>query len=43
MNAPAAAPSFAVARQREVVDALNAVLPPGAVLFNEEDTRQFEC
>jgi glycolate oxidase len=43
MNAPAAAPSFAVARQREVVDALNAVLPPGAVLFNEEDTRPYEC
>ena len=43
MNAPAAAPSFAAARQREVVDALNAVLPAGAVLFNEEDTRPYEC
>ena len=42
MNAPAAAP-FAIARQREVVDALRAVLPPGAVLFNEEDTRPYEC
>lgn len=30
-------------RQREVVDALNAVLPKGAVLFNEEDTRPYEC
>ncbi|MFL6715376.1 MAG: FAD-linked oxidase C-terminal domain-containing protein [Burkholderiaceae bacterium] len=42
MNAPSEAP-FAAARQREVVDALNAVLPPGAVLFNEEDTRPYEC
>jgi len=44
MNAPAEAEApFAIARQREVVDALNAVLPPGAVLFNEEDTRPYEC
>ena len=42
MNAPETA-QFAVARQREVVDALRAVLPKGAVLFNEEDTRPYEC
>ena len=42
MNAPETA-QFAVARQREVVDALRAVLPRGAVLFNEEDTRPYEC
>jgi glycolate oxidase len=42
MNAPETA-QFAVTRQREVVDALRAVLPKGAVLFNEEDTRPYEC
>ena len=42
MNAPETA-QFAVARQHEVVDALRAVLPKGAVLFNEEDTRPYEC
>jgi glycolate oxidase len=30
-------------RQREVAAALRAVLPEGAVLFNEEDTRPYEC
>ena len=42
MNAPETA-QFALTRQREVVDALRAVLPRGAVLFNEEDTRPYEC
>jgi glycolate oxidase len=42
MNAPETA-QFTVPRQREVVDALRAVLPRGAVLFNEEDTRPYEC
>jgi glycolate oxidase len=42
MNAPSEAP-FTAARQREVVDALNAVLPRGAVLFDVEDTRPYEC
>jgi glycolate oxidase len=32
-----------VSRQRTVVDALSAVLPKGALLFNEEDTRPYEC
>src|SRR3569623_2820431 len=31
------------ARQREVAAALRAVLPEGSVLFNEEDTRPYEC
>ena len=42
MNAPSA-PGFAMARQREVVAALREVLPTAAVLFNEEDTRPYEC
>jgi glycolate oxidase len=42
MNALTEAP-FSPARQREVVAALRAVLPPGAVLFDEEDTRPYEC
>lgn len=42
MNAPTEAP-FALSRQREVVAALRAVLPEQAVLFNEEDTRPYEC
>ena len=40
MNAPETA-QFAISRQREVVDALRAVLPKCAVLFNEEDTRPY--
>jgi glycolate oxidase len=32
-----------VPRQREVVDALRAVLPARCILFNEEDTRPYEC
>ncbi|MDY7577961.1 FAD-linked oxidase C-terminal domain-containing protein [Herbaspirillum sp. RTI4] len=47
MNAPLtptqAAPAFSAARQREVVAALRAVLPSGCILFNEEDTRPYEC
>ncbi len=31
------------ARQAEVVAALRACLPPAAILWNEEDTRPFEC
>ena len=30
-------------RQRDVVAALNAFMPQGSVLFNEEDTRPYEC
>ena len=46
MNALTEAPAvaqFALSRQREVVDALRAVLPAHCVLFNEEDTRPYEC
>ena len=46
MNAPTEAPviaQFALSRQREVVAALRAVLPAHCVLFNEEDTRPYEC
>jgi len=46
MNVPAessAAPSFPAARQRQVAAALRVVLPAHAVLFNEEDTRPYEC
>ncbi|MCA1326931.1 FAD-linked oxidase C-terminal domain-containing protein [Herbaspirillum sp. alder98] len=42
MNAPVT-PSFAPARQREVVDALRRVVPAQCVLFDEEDTRPYEC
>ncbi|MFJ3056498.1 FAD-linked oxidase C-terminal domain-containing protein [Herbaspirillum sp. NPDC087042] len=42
MNAPAQ-PSFAPARQREVVDALRRAVPAHCVLFDEEDTRPYEC
>ena len=42
MNASIQAP-FTLSRQREVVAALRAVLPEHAVLFNEEDTRPYEC
>jgi glycolate oxidase len=34
---------FPIARQREVVAALRALLPEHCVLFNEEDTRPYEC
>ncbi|PUA20583.1 FAD-linked oxidase C-terminal domain-containing protein [Glaciimonas sp. PCH181] len=46
MNAPEKsleAPAFTAERQRQVAAALRAVLPPHAVLFNEEDTRPYEC
>ncbi len=48
MNAPVAetvlaTPAFSPERQREVAAALRAQLPEGAVLFNEEDTRPYEC
>lgn len=34
---------FSVARQREVAAALRMLLPERCVLFNEEDTRPYEC
>ncbi|MGS0743515.1 FAD-linked oxidase C-terminal domain-containing protein [Glaciimonas sp. GG7] len=46
MNAPAQSletPAFTAERQRQVAAALRAVLPVHAVLFNEEDTRPYEC
>ena len=42
MNAPTDI-AFKLSRQREVVAALRDVLPASAVLFNEEDTRPYEC
>ncbi|MEY5002967.1 MAG: hypothetical protein RL678_776 [Pseudomonadota bacterium] len=42
MNAPQE-PVFTLARQREVVAALQAALPKHAVLHQEEDTRPYEC
>jgi glycolate oxidase len=42
MNSPAE-PLFSTERQREVVAALRAVLPESCVLFDEEDTRPYEC
>ncbi|MDB5797770.1 MAG: glycolate oxidase subunit GlcD [Paucimonas sp.] len=42
MNAPIA-PPFTAARQLQVVEALRAIVPPQCVLFNEEDTRPYEC
>jgi glycolate oxidase len=41
MNAPVS--SFTPQRQREVVAALRRLLPEQCVLFNEEDTRPYEC
>ena len=48
MNAPVdnqhlSRPAFTLERQREVVAALRAVMPAHCVLFNEEDTRPYEC
>jgi glycolate oxidase len=42
MNAPSQT-RFTIERQREVVTALRALLPEGCLLFNEEDTRPYEC
>jgi glycolate oxidase len=42
MNAPVQA-TVSIDRQREVVAALRALLPARCVLFNEEDTRPYEC
>lgn len=42
MNA-ISAPPFTAEYQRTVVDALRAVLPERSVLFDEEDTRPYEC
>lgn len=35
--------AFTAERQREVVAALRALLPSNCILFNEEDTRPYEC
>jgi glycolate oxidase len=50
MNAPipdtnsAATPApFTAARQQQVANAMRAVLPAHCVLYNEEDTRPYEC
>lgn len=42
MHAPVV-PLFSPERQREVVAALKAVVPVQCVLFDEEDTRPYEC
>ena len=42
MNAPTE-PTFTLERQREVVAALRNLLPADCILFNEEDTRPYEC
>ena len=42
MNAPVT-PTFAPARQQQVVAALRAVVPAACVLFDSEDTRPYEC
>jgi glycolate oxidase len=42
MNAPTEA-AFTAARQRDVANALRALIPAHCVLFNEEDTRPYEC
>ena len=42
MNAPTE-PVFSLARQREVVAALQAALPKHAVLHQEDDPRPNEC
>ncbi|MFC5476209.1 FAD-linked oxidase C-terminal domain-containing protein [Paraherbaspirillum soli] len=36
-------PAFSPARQQQVVAALRQILPAHAVLFNDEDTRPYEC
>jgi glycolate oxidase len=44
MNAPSdSRQPFTLERQREVVAALRKLLPEDCVLFNEEDTRPYEC
>ena len=45
MNASVEQPSQTTVpnRQREVVTALQAALPPRCILFDEEDTRPYEC
>ena len=42
MNAPPLF-QFTAERQREVVAALREIMPGHAVLFDEEDTRPYEC
>ncbi|MDO9215862.1 MAG: FAD-binding protein, partial [Lacisediminimonas sp.] len=50
MNAPNPDPKtattpapFTAARQQQVANAMRAVLPAHCVLYNEEDTRPYEC
>src|SRR5258708_22083562 len=44
MNAPAElSPEVLAQRQREVVQALMAVLPTHCLLYREEDTAAYEC
>ncbi|HJV00683.1 MAG TPA: FAD-linked oxidase C-terminal domain-containing protein [Burkholderiaceae bacterium] len=43
MNAPSPDIPFTAERQRAVVAALRTALPAHCVLFNEEDTRPYEC
>ncbi len=40
---PSSPTAFTIERQREVVAALHKRLPEGCVLFEEEDTRPYEC
>jgi glycolate oxidase len=43
MNAPSQEPLLTAERQRAIVAALRAVLPPHCLLSSEEDTRPYEC
>ena len=43
MNAPSHEASLIAERRRAVVAALRALVPPHCLLFNEEDTRPYEC
>jgi glycolate oxidase len=43
MNALTDTAAFTPARQQEVVAALRAALPEHCILYNEEDTRPYEC
>ncbi len=43
MNAPSQEASLTAERQRAIVAALRAVLPPHCLLYREEDTRPYEC
>ncbi|HWP86245.1 MAG TPA: FAD-binding oxidoreductase, partial [Burkholderiales bacterium] len=43
MNTIADHPQIDSARQRKVVDALAAFLPPHALLYAQEDVQPYEC